>query len=271
MPTPPTRGIVRRARLDHHDFVREHLRPRVPVIITGALDDWPALRTWTPASFRSRFGRRPVRIDGKLLLLGEYLDSLDSPARLGALGLACPYLRNEWLADLLPELVGDLQIPIYAAPNWLESAIMRPFVDRHWRPWIELFIGPAGVRFESIHVDVAMTHAWIAQIYGRKKYWAWPPAVGQSPLRQAVPSTDRNIEARSARADAYEEIIEPGELLFIPAGWWHTAEIVTTSISLSGNFVNRSNGLDFARAVFRARRQRGLARVERRRAAGRRS
>lgn len=31
-------------------------RPRVPVVITGLTDDWPASHGWTPAAMRALFG-----------------------------------------------------------------------------------------------------------------------------------------------------------------------------------------------------------------------
>ena len=36
-------------------------------------------------------------------------------------------------------------------------------------------------------------------------------------------------------------VVEPGDVLFIPERWWHTAESLSTSITLSGNWVERSN------------------------------
>jgi len=39
----------------------------------------------------------------------------------------------------------------------------------------------------------------------------------------------------------------PGETLFVPAGWWHTARIVSTSITVSINGANAPNWAAFTR------------------------
>ena len=57
--------IDRRRGLSHRDFVREYLRPQRPVILTDAIDHWPALGHWTPQYFRTAFGQRPVTVDGR--------------------------------------------------------------------------------------------------------------------------------------------------------------------------------------------------------------
>ena len=35
--------------------------------------------------------------------------------------------------------------------------------------------------------------------------------------------------------------LEPGELLFVPSHWWHTARILSPSITVSINVLNQSN------------------------------
>ena len=37
----------------------------------------------------------------------------------------------------------------------------------------------------------------------------------------------------------------PGETLFVPAGWWHTARILSPSVTVSINTVNRANAAAF--------------------------
>ena len=39
--------------------------------------------------------------------------------------------------------------------------------------------------------------------------------------------------------------LHPGETLFVPAGWWHTARILNPSVTVSINAVNRANSAAF--------------------------
>jgi ribosomal protein L16 Arg81 hydroxylase len=50
-----------------------------------------------------------------------------------------------------------------------------------------------------------------------------------------------------AKAQGVRFQLHPGETLFVPAGWWHTARILSPSVTVSINGVNRANGRDFRR------------------------
>jgi len=39
--------------------------------------------------------------------------------------------------------------------------------------------------------------------------------------------------------------LHPGETLFVPAGWWHTARILSSSVTVSVNVLNRANSAAF--------------------------
>ncbi len=46
-------------------------------------------------------------------------------------------------------------------------------------------------------------------------------------------------------ASGFRFKLYPGETLFVPAGWWHTARILTPSITVSINGANAANWKDF--------------------------
>jgi hypothetical protein len=55
-----------------------------------------------------------------------------------------------------------------------------------------------------------------------------------------------------AQAQGIRFKLSPGETLFVPAGWWHTARIVTTSITVSINGANAPNWKSFTRDYCRS-------------------
>src|SRR5262249_19520077 len=59
---PRSSEIVRRNRLAREEFLVEYYSTNRPVIITGMMDDWPALRSWTLDYFMSRFADREVEV-----------------------------------------------------------------------------------------------------------------------------------------------------------------------------------------------------------------
>ncbi len=168
-----------------------------------------------------------------------------------------PYLvRNIWLRDEFPELAADVRVPSFVRDNWFERWPVRMACDRRWIRWMEFFVGGGGARYPFIHQDILGTHAWLAQVAGRKRYWMWSP--NARPGRGALDPGDKELvgygrngwnrvdgetDLRSAFPDDEPGFatLEPGDVIFIPSMWWHTVETLQPSINLSGNWFNKSN------------------------------
>jgi len=140
-------------------------------------------------------------------------------------------------------LADEYKVPPYFAPERdLFSSL-----PAEWRPdhrW--LIIG--GTRSGSKwHVDPNGTSAWNACLAGRKKWILTPPGhpppgVSASPDGTSVTSPESLYEwfrvfyslLSRERLDAppsrrpREATLGPGELLFVPAGWWHCLPLIAT-------------------------------------------
>lgn len=44
------------------EFARRFERPRLPVVITGLCDDWPAAQAWTPEALMERFAHHKFKV-----------------------------------------------------------------------------------------------------------------------------------------------------------------------------------------------------------------
>lgn len=255
--------IERRSNLSYEDFAREYLYPMKPVIVTDVLQKWPAMTRWTPEFFKHEFSSVKFTINdttygrasfknGKEVefTMAEFIDRvLESTEENPA-----PYFRNQILYDLFPTLKQDIQpIPQYLQPNWLSERFLVKRVAKVLNPGsaMELFIGGKGAAFPVLHYDGAATHAVLMQIYGRKQYIVYPPE--QESFMYPSPEK-RNISAINsidkpdldkfplfAKAEATIFFLDPGELLFVPSRWWHTAKILSPSITVSTNILNQSN------------------------------
>ncbi len=243
---PRPDSIDRVAGLPHRELVRRYLRTMRPVVITDAIGHWRALRRWTPEFFRDDYGSTEVLIAGKTYTMRAYVEALlastpEAPA---------PYMRNVLLEKWLPELMADISpLPRCITPNWLDS---RVFPSRRSMRTLEIYIGGAGARFPMLHYDGYHTHAWLMQIYGTKRYVVYPP--DQSEIlypRAAAEANKSSIDDLEhpdlgrfplfARATPTVFDLHPGETLFVPSGTWHTVKILSPSITISVNSVNRQN------------------------------
>lgn len=233
-------------------FIDDYMLPLRPVILRGALDHWAAKDKWTPDFFRRQHGERQVTVDGRSWQLAELLDRIEasSPAD------PAPYLRNELLARWPQQLRDDISpMPQCTKPNWLES---RAFPSRNPLTFVELYIGGAGARFPVLHYDGLHTHAFLMQLYGEKEYLALAPDQarfvyvkdgGKSNLSAIDDAGNPDLQRFPlfAQAEGIRFKLLPGETLFVPAGWWHTARILSTSITVSINGANAPNWRDFTR------------------------
>src|SRR5687767_11880946 len=96
--------VPKKSRLSYSEFAEQFLFPNKPVVVTDAMDDWPALKRWTPQFLQANYPKKEVTIDGKTYPFSEFIDwvlrsSEKDPA---------PYLRNQVVADLFPELKNDV-------------------------------------------------------------------------------------------------------------------------------------------------------------------
>jgi len=234
-------------------------------VITGALERWNALSRWTPQFFKETFasiflkgdgqkytlgGFFPTKDDGQPYTMAEFIDIVvgsnnEHPA---------PYLRNVHLEKFLPELCADVNpMPEYLSPNWLEGPFAQLLETRLNAGRCELFIGGKGTKFPMLHYDTWHIHTFIAQIYGVKEYIFLSPdqtaylyAKGNSSQITDPQNVDFAKFPLYAKAKLIHFELRPGDMLFVPCGWWHTTRILTPSITVAASRVNQSNWKEFA-------------------------
>ncbi len=225
---------ARRDSYDHREFHSTFSARHQPVVYTGLARGWPACRKWSPQYLADDCGPTlvPTEANGPLITLESGVQAVlgDRPD--------APYLRNVFVRRHLPRLLRDIRIPRMAQPNALAQLHAKGAIPELWFPWIEFFLSRPNTRFPIVHRDVHHTHAWLAQIYGEKRLWLWPPSA-EGPRQFDV--TGCGLDQLFEGVKPYQLVLRPGDVCFIPSQWWHTAESLTVSITLSGNFVNRSN------------------------------
>jgi ribosomal protein L16 Arg81 hydroxylase len=254
-------GEVEKVKQMTRDGFFSHFYRQQPVILCGAIDHWRAVREWSPELLKQRYGDTPVRVDHydpnlnstfldqhidyvhKHIPLREYLDSLD-------LGQRYAMRENEDLLAKHPELVEEMDQ-------------FRPFGrgEHGEEPYIALWFGPAG-DFTGLHIDIGESQLF--QLYGRKRFIIFAPdqtpflyEEGNEKLQQLEASSridpedldvfqnyirwsavnplrpDYERYPLSAQAGYLDGWVEPGEVVYVPSGWWHAVQYLTVSISVT--------------------------------------
>jgi cupin-like protein len=223
-------------------FHRLYVRRAQPVIITGAVEKWPAWKKWSVPYFRAHFADRRVPVfpltEGytrpnvedrveydESVTVGQFLDTLDAEA--SAKQVASGYMMGR-LHDYFPELEADLPAPTFAPPA--------PWGFQKW--WLS---GPGTVSL--LHTD--LPDNLFAQFVGKKRVTLFPPRdefrLYREPLWSTIPmcsrvdpeAPDYHLFPRLRGAHPRCVILGPGDILYIPRRWWHHVRTLETSISAS--------------------------------------
>ena len=261
--------VDRRIGLSVEAFRAEYLLPNRPVVIADALKGWAALEKWNPRMFAERYPEKVITFrDGSQSTMAAFIERvMNSSPRNPA-----PYWTNAPVREHFPELLEDIDPKLgYFSPNWAARQYLHRGMaaSLHRGAQIEIYIGGNGGAFPILHWDGLSTHAFLMQVYGVKRYWVWPPSEtpnlypnadlpNTSPIRD-VDHPDLEKYPRFAHARGCSFTLSPGELLFVPSRWWHTARMETPSITLSINTVNASNWRNFAEDM--TRKASGLGRL----------
>ena len=226
---PPFTTVTRLARLDAAGF-RARAAAGMPFLVEGSARRWP-LVDLTPHDLRERYGHLPVRAR-----VGDYVHTAFAPDRA---------MQDMLLRDYLDLAPPDAALDL---PPYVGNLALRE-LNRlcHWPSWFDkmgpprFWIGPART-VTPLHCDY--DDNLFAQLWGRKRIFLAPPhhdvflypreanpLLFGSPVDPEAPDFERFPLARQAAL--VELIVEPGDMLYVPAGWYH--QVRALSFSLSSN------------------------------------
>ena len=247
----------------HEQFIEEHWKPGIPLVLVNATKVWKATGTFTPDWFRTHYGNVKTGVNGTEYTMREVMDLIEGKDT----SRPVPYPIKYWIQSQMPDLMPMLT-PVnlgFAKPNWLESSW---FARGNWGNQLEMFIGGPGGKFPYIHLDYYHLSAWINQLYGNKQFTVWP--LGQEhylypdpndPWKSVIPDfehPDFDKYPLYRKATPITFTIGAGETLFIPYGMWHTAKSLEPTISVAFDLLNGRNFPLFLKDVWGFRKENKL-------------
>ncbi len=220
------------------DFKNNYYNTMKPLVIKNLSKEWPAYKKWTWDYFIDIVGDKevgvynniksdsytPINTADAYMKFGEYLKKVKE----GPLDLRI-FLFN--IFQHAPTIVTDF--------TWPEN-LMKGYVKK----FPMLFVGGEGA-VTHIHFDIDMSHILHTQFIGRKKVLLFPyeeqyklyrkPWEVLSLANFANYSRDFDYETYPAvrLAKGYEVILEHGDTLYMPAGYWHHMEYIEGGFAMS--------------------------------------
>lgn len=230
------------AHIDPAVFRERYYNTMKPLVITDLAKQWPAYTKWDWDYFKTAVGNTEVGVYNNVksdaytpvnkadgyMKFGEYLDMI----KQGPVGLRI-FLFN--IFQHAPQLVADF--------TWPED-LMKGYVKR----FPMLFTGGEG-SITHMHFDIDLSHILHTQFMGRKRVLLFPFEEQYRLYRKpfevmsfanfanyAEPGKsqlDTTQFPAVEHAQGYEIILEHGDTLFMPAGYWHHMEYIDSGFAMS--------------------------------------
>jgi len=203
------------------EFRRTYLEPNRPVVIKDMASSWPALKKWTPEYFAREYGSLQVKIyDRSFTRAGtSYMSSLRK----------IPF--REYLEFMLNSSM-DLRLfafnIFWQAPE-LRKDILWPDITKGFsKQFIFTFFGCKG-SVTPLHYDPDRPHLLHTVLHGKKRVVLFPNEESKNLYKHPfntrsyvdVDNPDFDNFPRLKNVTGYQAILQPGETLFMPSGYWH--------------------------------------------------
>lgn len=219
-------------------FKKQYYDVKKPVIMKTLAKQWPCYHKWNWDYFINVVGEKevgvynniksdaytPINTADDYMKFGDYLRQV----KQGPLELRI-FLFN--IFQHAPQLVNDF--------SWPEG-LMKGFVKKY--PM--LFVGGKG-SITHMHFDIDMSHILHTQFMGKKKVLLFPYEEQYKLYRKPWEVLSlANFEGYREQFDyerfpatklakGYEVILEHGDTLFMPAGYWHHMEYIESGFAMS--------------------------------------
>ncbi|MBC7887887.1 MAG: cupin-like domain-containing protein [Ferruginibacter sp.] len=220
------------------DFKNKYYNTKIPLVITGLAKQWPGFHKWNWDYFIAIVGETRVGVYNNnksdafttinkaddYMKFGDYLQLV----KAGPLELRI-FLFN--IFQHAPGLVNDFTWPVHLMTGYVKKYPM-------------LFVGGEG-SITHMHFDIDMSHILHTQFIGKKRVLLFPheeqyklyrkpwEVLSMANYTRYYENFDYNSFPATRLAKGYEVILEHGDTLFMPAGFWHHMEYIESGFAMS--------------------------------------
>ncbi|MEJ7911960.1 MAG: cupin-like domain-containing protein [Chitinophagaceae bacterium] len=227
--------------LEPEQFRKEYYLQQKPVVMKGLAKEWPAYNKWNWNYFKQLVGTQkvglynnvksdaytPINTADDYKTFGEYIEMVSAGPAAWRI-----FLFN--IFDHAPQLIKDF--------NWPEH-LMKGFVKKY--PM--LFVG-GQTSITHMHFDIDLSNILHTQFSGKKRVLLFPfeeqHKLYRKPWEVLSMADFSNYYAADSKIDydrfpalkrarGYEVILEHGDTLYMPAGYWHHMEYLDSGFAMS--------------------------------------
>ena len=224
--------VVDGTSITRKEFEKKYLKPQKPVVLRGLWKQYSAYQKWNMDYFRQVMGDIEVSL---------FSSKQANPSET----LAVPHAKmrfNEYL-DLIEKEPTDLRLflfPVFKHKPELLKDFGYPSITGRYLKIPFMFFGPKK-SVTRMHQDIDMSNVFLTQFTGRKRVVLFSPA--ESDLLYRLPfNVHSTVDIDNPDFEAYpglkyakgmSTVLEFGDTLFMPSGYWHHIEYLEGGFGLS--------------------------------------
>jgi len=230
-----TQPVERVKRITPDEFINAYVKPQKPVVIEQLIEDWPAKKIWSFDYFKSIAGDLVVPLYDSKPITSNYMYN-EPQAKM----------KLKDYIDLLQEKPTELRIFLF---NLIKA---RPHLQDHIKtlnlglkiikslPF--LFVGGQNSKV-FMHYDIDLANILHIHLEGEKDCLIFPPS--ETKYLYKVPNSLKTHDGIDflkpnfqkfpalALAKGYKTTLHPGQILYMPEGYWHHMHYKTPGYSIS--------------------------------------
>jgi hypothetical protein len=237
--------IERRVTPPFKTFVSEYYAPNRPVILTDAIEHWPAI---TPENLLADYGDAWVEVQMSRSTNPRYeQESYNHKKKILFREFISQVLETDesndfyMTANNASSNASTFSPLLKSLPNIGDGYLDLSRMEQQGFLWF----GPKGI-VTPLHHD--LTNNLIVQLQGRKRFhmipsWQAPVTYNETHVFSQLDLRNLDLEKHPmvSNATILTFDLNPGEALFIPIGWWHQVEGLDINLSFSCTNFNAPN------------------------------
>jgi ribosomal protein L16 Arg81 hydroxylase len=224
--------VVDGTTITREEFYKNYYIPQKPVVLRGLWKQYPAYTKWTMDFFKESMGNIEVGLFGNRQ--EDLAKTLQAPNET---------MRFDEYLNLIEREPTDLRLflfPVFKHKPELLKDFDYPAITKRYIKIPFMFFGPPK-SVVRMHQDIDMSNVFLTQFHGHKRVWLFAPS--QSELLYRLPfNVHSTVDVDNPDFKTYpglryvkgmSTVLEHGDTLFMPSGYWHHIEYLSGGFGLS--------------------------------------
>jgi ribosomal protein L16 Arg81 hydroxylase len=218
--------------ISRKEFYKQYYNPQNPVVLKGLWKKYPAYTKWTMDFFKETMG------DIEVALYGNRKDDISKTLQKPNAKMRFNEYLN--LIELEPTDLRLFLFPVFKYKPELLNDFGYPDIVKRYIKIPFMFFGPTN-SIVRMHQDIDMSNVFLTQFHGSRRVTLFSP--DQSELLYRLPfNVHSTVDVDNPDYETYpalnyvkgvSTVLEHGDTLFMPSGYWHHIQYLEGGFGLS--------------------------------------